>query len=116
MHELSICRCIVDSIIQEMGNLEKKPARLVSARIVAGELRQIVPSFLEDAYGFMTKDTDLDGSVLEIESVPKQCVCRQCSWSGPLHIDEYECRNCHSCDLKVDGGQELYLENLEVEY
>ena len=115
MHELSICQSIVDGIVEVLASMAEPPKRLVSARIVVGELRQIVPDFMQDAYRFTTKGTSIEGSTLEIRTVPRQCACRDCDWTGELHMDEYECRGCGSGNLAFDGGTELYLENLEVE-
>ena len=115
MHELSICKSIVDSIMTEMDAIDPKPKRLISARIVVGELRQIVPDFMQEAYRACTKETEIEGSELEIKDAPIQGKCVECDWVGDLPRGSFECASCGSSTLKTEGGMELYLDNLEIE-
>ena len=115
MHELSICKTIVDSILSELDVMDPKPKRLISARIVAGELRQIVPDFMQEAYRACTKETEIEGSELEIKSAPIQGKCEECDWTGDLSSVSFKCASCGSPKVKMEGGMELYLDNLEIE-
>lgn len=115
MHELSICQSIVDSILIELAAIEPKPKRLISARIVAGELRQIIPEFMQEAYQATTKDTDIEGSALEIQVFPIQGRCTECDWTGDLPSGVFQCQSCGAERVKLEGGMQLYLDNLEIE-
>ncbi len=115
MHELSICQSIVDSILEELSALDPKPKRLISARIVVGEFRQIVPDFMKEAYKAVTKGTDVEGSELEVKTAPIQGKCGDCGWAGDLPMGDFKCQSCGSSGLKLDGGMSLYLDNLEIE-
>jgi hydrogenase nickel incorporation protein HypA/HybF len=115
MHELSICQSIVDSILVELAAIEPKPKRLISARIVAGELRQIIPEFMQEAYSATTKDTEIEGSELQIQVMPIQGKCGACDWKGDLPSGNFECQSCGAERVKFDGGMQLYLDNLEIE-
>lgn len=115
MHELSICQSIVDSILFELNAIEPKPKRLISARIVAGELRQIVPDFMQEAYRAVTKGTEIEGSELEIKVMPIQGKCPDCGWTGNLPTGAFECQSCGISGLNIAGGMELFLDNLEIE-
>lgn len=115
MHELSICQGIVKGILSELDAMEPRPKRLISARIVVGELRQIVPELMDSAYSAVTKDTPIEGSRLEIKTCPLNGECKDCGWSGGLETDDFRCAECGSSGIEISGGMELYLDNLEVE-
>ncbi|TFH16180.1 MAG: hydrogenase maturation nickel metallochaperone HypA [Lentisphaerales bacterium] len=115
MHELSICQSIVNSIQEEMAGMDPRPKRLISARIVVGELRQIVPEFMQNAYQNLTKGSDIEGSQLEIKALTIHGTCEACGWTGPLSKDLCECPSCSSSKLKMEGAMDLYLDNLEIE-
>ena len=115
MHEFSICKGLVDAVVGEMAKLDPPPVRLVKARVVVGSMRQIVPEYLEEAYGILTKDTIAEGSTLEIKNVEIQGKCEECGWQGDIKSCDFSCPDCKSDKTEVAGGMELYLDNLEVE-
>jgi len=115
MHEFSICQSLVDALLVEVDKLEPTPKRLVTARVVVGDLRQIVPEFLRNAYEVLTKDTVAEGSKLEIRTLPIQARCAECKWEGTVKAPFFQCPSCESFQVETTGGMELYLEGMEVE-
>ncbi len=115
MHEFSICQVLVEGILSELEKVHLESPRLVKARIVVGELRQIVPEYLQQAYEIVVKGTIVEGSSLDIKQAPVVGECSDCGWKGELLKDNFCCGACGSGKLKVVGGMELYLDNLEVE-
>ncbi len=91
------------------------PAQLVSVRVVAGRLHQIVPEYLVSAYELLVQDTPAAGSTLDLELAPVTATCRACGWQGEIAPPIFLCSACTSTDLEVTGGTELRLESLEVE-
>lgn len=115
MHEFSICESIVRAVLEELqrhGGPDR--VRLVSARIVVGRLRQIVPETLRFAYEVFTRETAAAGSALEIRTVPATAECRACGWKGEISGAAFVCESCGGVDLDARGGTELHLESLEV--
>ncbi|MDD5675380.1 MAG: hydrogenase maturation nickel metallochaperone HypA [Chitinivibrionales bacterium] len=116
MHEFNIGQTIVDSVLSELKNIKEPNLKLITTRVVIGKLRSIVPDYLQFAYENLSKDTLLQGSKLEVVSPPLKGTCLQCGWSGELKGSLFECASCGSTRGKLDGGRELYLENLEIEH
>lgn len=114
MHEFAICQSLVDAVVVEMEKAGSNPASLLKAGIVVGDLRQVVPEFIEQAYLILTKDTVIDGSKLVIRHVPVSGTCTVCQWTGEMPKDELLCQSCKSHQVEITGGTELYLENLEL--
>jgi hydrogenase nickel incorporation protein HypA/HybF len=113
VHEFSIAQTIVQAVLAELKKVQ--PARLVRARIVAGNLHQLVSANLTLAYKVLTKDTPAAGSRLSIRRVPITAECRQCHWRGEIRNALFACGRCQSGDIEITGGRELYLDSIEVE-
>jgi len=115
MHELSICQSILDTALEEFRKVDPPPSCILKMRVVVGELRQVVPDFLQSAYEMVTKDTPAEGSDLEIAHVTIKAKCSACGWEGEIPKTDFHCPKCKSSDIEVSGGMELYLESIEVE-
>lgn len=115
MHEFSICQVLLDGILAELEKNNLTNQKLIKTRVVAGELRQIVPDYLQQAYEVLTKDTVAEGSKLEIQIKAVGGTCMDCKWDGDLPRGEFRCQSCGSGRVDIIRGRELYLESLEVE-
>ena len=114
MHEFSICDSLVKTILDELGKIEA-PYRLLKARVVVGDLRQIVRETLQFAYGILTKDTEAEGSTLEIIPEPIEGQCPHCGREGALEGGMFFCPTCGKTGVKIEKGSSLYLDSLEIE-
>lgn len=113
MHEMSMAQSILQAALAE---LKKHPAaRLKTARVVVGEQRAVAPDTLRFAFGALARDTAAQGARLAIERRPAAARCRRCGWTGAIAIPRYACGACRGGELEMTGGDELYLESLEVE-
>ena len=115
MHEFSICQSLVHAVQSELEKLNPAPARLLKVGVAVGKLRQIIPEHLQFAYETLTRETSLEGSSLEVRSVPLTGQCEHCGWKGEMTDTFFECRECTSSKGMLLGGMELYLDNLEIE-
>jgi len=110
VHELSIAAAMVELVRRHVPPGE----RVVRVHMRAGPLRGIDPDSMEMAWRATTSDTDLDGSVLELELTLWQLRCPQCErqWAAHTVNDICVC-GCHEpvfgrCD-------ELLLTAIDVE-
>ena len=115
MHEFSICERIVETVLDELTKVPLPRGRLCRVRVVVGGLHRLVPDHLEFAYRVLTRDTDAEGSVLEVRESPVVVRCRSCSWEGEIDLPLFRCGACHALDLDLVSGKELYLEHLELD-
>ncbi len=113
MHEFALAKDLVEIILAEL-NQQTPPVRLRSATVVVGGLRQVVPEYLSFAYALWAKATPAEGSELEIRRVPIVLRCA-CGWQGEAEAPPFWCAACHSPQVDLISGRELFLENLEVE-
>ena len=110
MHELSIA-----SGIAEVAERHAAGRRVVAVSVRVGRLRQVVPSALEFAFELVAQGTVLEGARLELEEVPAAGRCRDCGAQTELSAFPFACAACGALDLEISAGEELSVEELEVE-
>ncbi len=87
MHELSIASSIVESVLKfAEANGAKK---IVEVRLAVGELTCVEAEQLRFCYTAITKETPMEDSTLEIETIPAQVHCPHCAYEGrPKYWDD----------------------------
>jgi hydrogenase nickel incorporation protein HypA/HybF len=115
VHEFAICSALIPIITAEMKKFAPAAPRLKKVRLVAGALRQIVPEAISFAFEVLTKDTPLEGAVLEMTAAPIVIRCRACNWRGEIEDLTFVCKACSSTEVDLEGGQELQVESLVIE-
>lgn len=87
MHELSIVSSLVEKVLGFVA--EQETSQVLSVRLCVGELTHLEPEQLKFCYEAVTKETPLEGSVLEIETQPASVLCPHCCYRGkPKYWDE----------------------------
>jgi hydrogenase nickel incorporation protein HypA/HybF len=110
VHELSICGSIAEIVTRRAAD---RPVATIHLRI--GQLRQVVPDTLVYCWGLVSTDTELDGSVLEVENVPASIRCADCGATtvvGDLPL--FMCSACTGVDVSVVSGEEFLITALEL--
>ena len=110
MHELSICGSIADIVTRRA---EGRPVDTIHVQV--GQLRQVVPDTLVYCWSLVSANTVLDGSHIEIDTVPARIECRTC---GSNHeVGDYPillCAKCDSADVQILTGEEFLVTALEL--
>jgi len=81
MHEFSIAASLVETVNEFATSRQIEQVRLV--RLAIGELTCIERDQLRFCYQALTKETPLEQSDLEIETVRAEIKCPNCSYHGP---------------------------------
>ena len=110
MHELAIAESIVAIASRHAAG---RSVRRVELRV--GYLRQVVPSALEFAFELLVGGTPLEGAELSIETVPARGVCRSCGAESTMSSFPLQCSCCDGIDMKLEAGEELLVDALELE-
>ncbi|MCX7914912.1 MAG: hydrogenase maturation nickel metallochaperone HypA [Verrucomicrobiae bacterium] len=112
MHEMSIVAALIDEVRQHTS--EHPGARVSVVRLRVGALRQVIPEWLQFCFVTATRDTELAGAELEIETVPARARCRHCQWTFAVEDSWFECPQCGSLGGELIQGNELELVALEL--
>lgn len=110
MHELGIIYQIiktVDEVKQEQGLTE-----IQSIRLDVGEMCDVVPKFLEEAWQSAKDFTAYPNAKLELNIIPATARCTACNYSAPVKSLGITCPKCGSSDFKLVSGREFDINKI----
>lgn len=114
MHEVSIMQALfrqLEELCQRHG-----ATRVVSAAVEVGELSNVVPELLVQAFeAFRPVEPLLAESRLELRPVALEAACRDCQLHFPPQKSGFRCPRCSSPKVRVTQGEDLVLRDVELE-
>jgi hydrogenase nickel incorporation protein HypA/HybF len=113
MHEMGIAQNILEIAVEAAS--KEGATRITRIDLVAGELRGIVPMQLTFCFGIVARDTIASGAYLNVEEVPVTAHCEDCQADFTVEEYQYLCPKCGSPRIKVTGGTELRVKDIEIE-
>ena len=110
MHELSLATSIADIV-----HRHARGRKVTRVEVAVGHLRQAVPTALSFGFELVTAGTPLEGAQLSVRQVPLRGRCRICGEESEPEAWPSACPVCSSFELWITGGEELFVEGLEIE-
>ena len=113
MHELSLCRTILEIINDHIHG--KKVSRVKTVALEIGQLAAVDPSALRFSFDMVTKGTLAENALLNMVEIEGQAMCNVCQKT--VHLQRYydACEHCGQFSLTVTQGEELRVKFIEVE-
>jgi hydrogenase nickel incorporation protein HypA/HybF len=113
MHELGIAQSVLEAVQAEaVRHPGSKPVK-VGLRV--GELAAVDPDALRFSFEVLTRETDLEGLQLEIQSCPRRHRCLDCGTEFDVKDFNFRCPQCHSKRNQCISGDQLEIAYLELE-
>jgi hydrogenase nickel incorporation protein HypA/HybF len=113
MHELSIAISMIDQIIEESENRNGLDVEVVYLKL--GVFSGVDKVALLFSYELACEGTPLEGSRLEIETIPLVMYCEVCQKNRtPPSVYELYCPECRTPGQKIVSGGEIEVAALEV--
>lgn len=109
MHELSLCRAIIDIVHRHAAG---RTVRAVNVQ--AGAFRQIVPDTLTYCWSLVTDGSDLAGAELRVEYLRAEIRCTRCGHVQVLDAPALVCPVCSSRQVDLIAGDEFLVSSLDV--
>lgn len=110
MHELSLASSIAD-----LAHRHARGRKVTRVDVAVGHLRQAIPSALAFGFELVTMGTPLEGAKLSVRQVSMRGRCRHCGEEVEPEAWPQACPVCASFELDISGGEELFVEALEVQ-
>ncbi len=112
MHELGVLLEVVKQVteVAAQNNVEKVEKLVLQV----GELSSMIPKYIKDIYPMAVEDTVLEGSVLEVETIPGNGKCRGCTEVFNLMIEKGVCPRCGKRDFEIISGDEFFIKEIQV--
>ena len=112
MHEQSIVASLLSMALEDAK--KDNARRIVSIKLVVGELTGVEKDAVSFYFGFMAKNTIAAGASLEFNYTKAQLRCRDCDIIFPREKLKFNCPECHKKAIEIVGGRELYIESMEI--
>ena len=113
MHEMSLCLSMLE--ILEASAREHHFHKVKVIHLELGCHSCADPDTLRFTFEVAAQNTLAEGARLAILEVPVRAWCHQCNKQVDLGEDLGVCPVCRGTELRLEGGQELRIKNLEVE-
>jgi hydrogenase nickel incorporation protein HypA/HybF len=112
MHELGIVINIIKQMEEYMGENNLKEIKKVVLQV--GQLSEIYPPYLKDAYPLAIKETKLADSLLEIEITPGIGQCEGCGFVYNLPENKNQCPCCEQKEFSIISGTEFLIKEIHA--
>lgn len=112
MHELGLMQNIVDTV-QDYAR-KNNVSKVIKVMLEVGQVSGVVPESLEFCFEVCTKQTVLEGALLEIERIDAVGKCKTCGEGFDLLTHSFSCPKCGGTDWEMISGRELIIKGLEV--
>ncbi len=113
MHELAIAESIIKTVLDEAERKNLGPVKKIVVRV--GALTDIVPDALQFGFEAASADTELEGTKLEIKTIPVAGKCKSCGKGFEVEEHIFICPSCESFDIEMTTGGELDIEYIEAD-
>jgi hydrogenase nickel incorporation protein HypA/HybF len=113
MHEIrlatDLARIVTEAAVRE--NL----ARVTRINLQFGEMIQVVPDIFRFAFSEAVKGTKAEHAEVALEIIPIALRCNNCLKEFMIGDVMFQCVYCHSVDLEIIHGKEMFVKSLEGE-
>jgi hydrogenase nickel incorporation protein HypA/HybF len=113
MHELSVTEALLQLALKHAEAAEA--ARVTDVHVVIGQLSTVVDESVQFYWDLISAGTRAEGARLHFRRVPAALRCEDCGHAYAPGAEVLACPACGGAQVKVDAGEELYLEALEVD-
>ena len=113
MHELWLCKHIMEIVNQQMLGKQCKRIKKISLEI--GELASIEKSSLIYSFNVIANKTKAQDAILDIISIPGIALCDHCKKIVSVNHYADPCQYCGTFSLTITQGEELRVKSMEVE-
>lgn len=110
MHELGLLHQVIktiDGVMVEQGLTE-----VDSITLTVGEMTDVVPRFLEEAWKVAKDGTSYPNAILKVEISPAIAKCQACNFQASVKEFDFACPKCNSSSLKVISGREFEIKEI----
>lgn len=113
MHEMSLAEGILD-LIEDAARREGF-GRVRTVFLEIGRLSSVEPEAMAFCFDAVIRGTLADGAKLEISAVPGTGFCLDCGRETALEALYDACEHCGAAPVRVTGGTEMRVRELDVE-
>lgn len=116
MHELPVIERISGIVLKHAEQNGVK--RVVSVRLLVGELTDLLDEWMQKYFEYCTKDTVAEGARLDIERVPAVTRCSNCGREFQVEKNDLDGLTCPGCgetkNFTLISGTDYFIKEMEA--
>jgi hydrogenase nickel incorporation protein HypA/HybF len=113
MHEFTITQGILSIVLEKVK--EVKTVKVTRVDLLVGRLTGYVPECVQLQFQILSQKTAAAGASLVFHQPPTKLHCRKCIRDYTSDTLDLTCPECHTLEIDILSGSELYVESIEVE-
>ena len=113
MHELSLVQGVLNVALRAAKSGGAK--RILAVYVKVGAYSDVIPSYMDECFKLLTRDTMAEGAKLVVEEIPVTIRCSDCGAESGVERRENRCPVCGSEKITMLTGRECYVDRLEAE-
>lgn len=113
MHELSVAESMLEIALRHGASSGAR--RITDLHLVIGQLSSIMDDSVQFYWEMIAENTIAEGSILHFNRVPIELFCLDCQTAFSPNEDNFACPICCGLRVKVVGGEEFFLESIQIE-
>jgi hydrogenase nickel incorporation protein HypA/HybF len=113
MHELAVTQSLLELALNKAQ--ENHAQRVTELHLVIGRLASIVDDSVQFYFDALSAGTLCEHAQLHFRRLPASLSCQDCGTAYTLDRDLEPCPQCGGAQVRVTGGDEFYLESIEIE-
>ncbi|NOZ86724.1 MAG: hydrogenase maturation nickel metallochaperone HypA [Deltaproteobacteria bacterium] len=114
MHELSLARSIVDTVVSRLSGMDSHiTVKKIALRV--GPLDAVVPDSLQYCFDMCADDTPLEGAELKVTVDTIDGRCRDCGSVFEVEQPVFLCPRCHGPNIELEQLQAPVIEAIDFD-
>ena len=113
MHERAITESLLEIALRHAH--QAGATRITSLYLVIGQLSSFIDESVQFYWDILSEDTIAEKATLHFKRIPVEMACLDCQTRYSPTDTDFTCPNCFSSRVKVNAGEELLLEAIDVE-
>ena len=114
LHEASIVQSLIDQVEAEIARAGES-GDVVALELAIGRLSGVHVDAIRFAFEFLSPGTVVEGAELRIREPEAYAACQACGVRESVTELTMQCPQCGAGEIRIEGGQELLLESIELE-
>ncbi|MBW4466923.1 MAG: hydrogenase maturation nickel metallochaperone HypA [Pegethrix bostrychoides GSE-TBD4-15B] len=113
MHETDMTKALLITVKDWWEEQPNRP-KIARVHLTVGQFTCVEPASLEFAFAAQTRNTFLEGAVLQIQETPLIAFCHTCQQDYRPEIGiQYACPTCNAPMDDIRSGRELKIDRIE---
>ena len=113
MHELAVTQSLLELALNKAQ--ASHAIRVTELNLVIGRLASSVDDSVQFYFDALSAGTLCENAQLHFRRLPASLSCLDCGAAYTLERDLEPCPHCGGANVRVTGGDEFYLESIEIE-